>query len=173
VKNWLELATKLQRLWQTRVIQLAENCSEMSALDSELAALPTLSAQELRQRWQDLRCGDPTAGSSRDLLLREIAYKMQERAHGGLPPAVKRRLRALAEGFERNGAGSLAPVPLLKPGTRLLREWGGTTHTVIVLEDGFEHEGERYLSLTQIARRITGAHWSGPRFFGLRRARHE
>jgi Protein of unknown function (DUF2924) len=142
----------------------------MSALESDIAALPTLSAQELRIAWRALRCGDPTAGSSRDLLLREIAYKMQERAHGGLALAVKRRLRALAEEFEANGAGSLAPAPLLKPGTRLLREWGGKTHTVIVLDDGFEYEGERHQSLTEIARRITGTHWSGPRFFGLRRA---
>jgi hypothetical protein len=145
----------------------------MSALDSELAALPTLSAQELRQRWQDLRCGEPTAPASRDLMIREIAYKMQERAHGGLAPTIKRRLRALAEEFETNGADSLVPTPLLKPGTRLLREWGGETHTVLVLEDGFEHAGVRYQSLTQIARRITGTHWSGPRFFGLRKARHE
>jgi hypothetical protein len=142
----------------------------MNALESEIAALPTLSAHELRVAWRSLRCGDPTAGSSRDLLLREIAYKMQERAHGGLAPAIKRRLRALAEAIEANGAEALASVPLLKPGTRLLREWGGRTHTVIVLDEGFESEGERYQSLTQIARRITGAHWSGPRFFGLRRA---
>ena len=142
----------------------------MSALESDIAALPTLSAQGLRIAWRALRCGDPTAGSSRDLLLREIAYKMQERAHGGLALAVKRRLRALAAEFEANGAEALASVPLLKPGTRLLREWGGRTHTVIVLDDGFEYHGERHHSLTQIARRITGAHWSGPRFFGLRRA---
>jgi hypothetical protein len=95
---------------------------------------------------------------------------MQERAHGGLAPAIRRRLRAFAEEIEANGAAALASVPLLKPGTRLLREWGGKTHTVIVLDDGFEYEGERYPSLTQIARRITDAHWSGPRFFGLRRA---
>jgi hypothetical protein len=142
----------------------------MSALDSELAALPTLSAHQLRLKWQDLRCGEPTAAASRDLMIREIAYKMQERAHGGLAPAIKRRLRTLAVEFEANGANSLVPAPLLKPGTRLLREWQGRKHTVIVLEDGFEYEGERYLSLTQIARRITGAHWSGPRFFGLRKA---
>ncbi len=145
----------------------------MSALESDIAALPTLSAQELRIAWRSLRCGDPTAPSSRDLTLREIAYKMQERAHGGLAPAVKRRLSALAEEIEANGARALAPAPLLKPGTRLLREWGGKTHTVIVVDDGFEYQGERYQSLTQIARRITGAHWSGPRFFGLRRAGHE
>jgi Protein of unknown function (DUF2924) len=145
----------------------------MSALESELAALPISSAQELRQKWQDLRCGEPTAPASRDLMIREIAYKMQERAQGGLPPMVKRRLRALAAEFDANGAGALVSAPLLKPGTRLLREWGGKTHTVIVLEDGFEHDGKRHQSLTQIARGITGAHWSGPRFFGLRGARHE
>ena len=142
----------------------------MSALDSELAALPTLSAQELRLKWRDLRCGEPTAAASRDLMIREIAYKMQERAHGGLAPAIKRRLRALAEEFEANGDGSLAPAPLLKPGTRLLREWGGKTDTVIVLEDRFDYDGKRYQSLTEITPRITGAHWSGPRFFGLRKA---
>jgi hypothetical protein len=142
----------------------------MSPLDSDIAALLTLSAQELRAVWRGLRCGEPTAGSSRDLMIREIAYKMQERAHGGLAPTIKRRLRTLAVEFEANGANSLVPTPLLKPGTRLLREWQGRKYTVIVLEDGFEYEGERYLSLTQIARRITGAHWSGPRFFGLRKA---
>jgi len=142
----------------------------MSALDSELAALPTLSAHQLRLKWQDLRCGEPTAAASRDLMIREIAYKMQERAHGGLAPAIKRRLRALAAEVEANGAGAFAPALLLKPGTRLLREWGGKTHTVIVLDDGFEYESERHHSLTQIARRITSAHWSGPRFFGLRKA---
>ena len=142
----------------------------MSALDSELAALPTLSAHQLRLKWQDLRCGEPTAAASRDLMIREIAYKMQERAHGGLAPAIKRRLRALAAEVEANGAGAFAPALLLKPGTRLLREWGGKTHTVIVVDEGFEFKGERHQSLTQIARRITGAHWSGPRFFGLRKA---
>src|ERR1700676_1800743 len=95
---------------------------------------------------------------------------MQERAHGGLAPAIKRQLRGLAAEVEANGAGAFAPALLLRPGTRLLREWGGRTHTVIVLDEGFESEGERYQSLTQIARRITGAHWSGPRFFGLRKA---
>src|SRR5712672_181059 len=151
-------------------MQLAENCFGMSVLDSELAALPCLSAEELRAKWRDLRCGEPTAPASRDLMIREIAYKMQERAQGGLAPTVKRRLRTLADEVKANGADALVPAPLLKPGTRLLREWGGKTHTVLVLEDGFEYDGERHHSLTQIARRITGAHWSGPRFFGLGKA---
>ena len=143
----------------------------MSALDDELASLPSLSAQELRAKWHDLRCGEPTAPASRDLLIREIAYKLQEGALGGLASAVKRQLKTFAAEFEVNGPGSLARAPLLKPGTRLLREWQGRTHTVIVLEDGFEYDGKRYESLTQIARLITGTHWSGPRFFGLRARR--
>jgi hypothetical protein len=67
------------------------------------------------------------------------------------------------------GAKQVAPVRL-KAGATLVRGWRGHTHTVRVLEDGFEHQGERYTSLSEIARVITGAHWSGPRFFGLRRA---
>src|SRR6202140_1819878 len=114
----------------------------MNAIERDIAALPSLSAHELRLVWGGLRCRDPPARSSRDLMLREIAYKMQERAHGGLAPAIKRRLRALAEEIEANGAKALASVPLLKPGTRLLREWRGKTHTVIVLDDGFEYESK-------------------------------
>jgi hypothetical protein len=60
-----------------------------------------------------------------------------------------------------------APSLSLKPGARLVREWGGRTHTVTVTEDGFEYAGQDYPLLTRIAKKITGAHWSGPRFFGL------
>ena len=149
---------------------ITQTCGAMSALDIVLAALPMMSANQLREKWRALHCGEPMARASRDLLIREITYKLQERAHGGLAPAIKRRLRAMATEFAANGAGALALTPMLKPGTRLLREWGGKTYTVIVTDDGFDFEGERCQSLTQIARRITGAHWSGPRFFGLRRA---
>src|ERR1700731_1874109 len=114
----------------------------MSVLDSELAALRTLSAHQLRLKWRELRCGEPTAAASRDLMIREIAYKMQERAHGGLAPTNKRRLRTLAVEFERPRADALAPAPLLRPGTRLLREWQGRKLAVIVLEDGFEYDVE-------------------------------
>ena len=75
------------------------------------------------------------------------------------------------ESFEK-GALSVNPGRVLKTGARLVRQWRGQTHTVLVGEDGFEYEGQRYRSLTVIAERITGAHWSGPRFFGLsKRAR--
>ena len=77
-----------------------------------------------------------------------------------------RRLQTLAAEFE-NGALSFGPGGALKIGTTLVRQWRGRTHTVLVRDDGFEYEGQSYRSLTVIAERITGAHWSGPRFFGL------
>ena len=145
--------------------------TEMEAVENKIAVLHGMTARELRATWRALHSGEPMAPSSRDLMIREIAYKMQERAHGGLAPAIKRRLRALAKEIEADGAaGAVALAPLLKAGTRLVREWGGKTRIVITLDDGFEYEGERYRSLTEIARRITGAHWSGPRFFGMRKA---
>jgi len=96
---------------------------------------------------------------------------MQEHAYGGPSVAMKRRLTTLAGEFEK-GALSFDPGIVLKTGATLVRQWGGHAHTVLVREDGFEYEGQRYRSLTVIAERITGAHWSGPRFFGVsKRAR--
>jgi hypothetical protein len=95
----------------------------------------------------------------------------QQRAHGGPNLALRRRLHSLAAASER-GARSVDLGVGLKAGTTLARQWRGHTHTILVREDGFEYEGERYRSLTVIAERITGAHWSGPRFFGVtKRAR--
>jgi hypothetical protein len=113
---------------------------------------------------------EPPAPFTRDLLARAIAYRMQEQeqVHGGLAPAARRRLRALARVLDGSDGEAIEPAVPLRPGSRLLRDWGGKTHTVLVTDDGFEYEGERYRSLTQIARRITGAHWSGPRFFRVR-----
>jgi hypothetical protein len=110
-------------------------------------------------------------GLSRDLIIRGLADKLQERAHGGPSRALQRRLRILAADFER-GALSFDPSIVLKTGATLVRQWRGHTHTVLVRGDGFEYDGQRYRSLTVIAKQITGAHWSGPRFFGVsKRAR--
>jgi Protein of unknown function (DUF2924) len=137
-------------------------------LTEQLQALPRRSTQDLKQAWQTLLGTQPPNKLSRDLLIRVIADKLQEAALGGLAPAVKRRLAALGRRSE-NGAetGSAHLMLRLKPGTKLVRAWRGKTHIVLVLENGFEHQGKRYTSLTQIADEITGAHWSGPRFFGL------
>ena len=102
-------------------------------------------------------------------MMRAIAYRMQEIAQGGLSKVTQRRLITLAGQLETDGR--IAPLPgrRIKPGSRLIREWHGRTHTVSVTDDGFEFQGKTYRSLTQIAFDITGAKWSGPRFFGLTR----
>jgi Protein of unknown function (DUF2924) len=142
----------------------------LDRLREALRRLPTATRVELTAEWRRLYPTNPPARISRALLIAAIAYRVQEAALGGLRPELQRRLRHIAEQVSRGEEPALTATPRLKPGTRLLREWGGKTHTVIVLEDGFEYGGERYQSLTQIAVRITCAHWSGPRFFGLRRA---
>jgi hypothetical protein len=143
-------------------------------VERELAALETLTRKERRARWQALYPNSRAARLSRDLVLRALAYHIQEQAYGGLDALTRRRLARAAEDL---AAGrSLAPrSPVLKPGTRLLREWQGVVHEVVVLEHGKAlYRGETWPSLSAIAEAITGAHWSGPRFFGLkdrRRAR--
>src|SRR5262249_59232689 len=92
--------------------------------------------------------------------------KVQQRAHGGPIHGLQRRLQTLTGELEK-GARSFGPGMVLKTGATLVRQWRGHTHTVLVHEDGFEYEGQRYRSLSVIAAQITGAHWSGPRFFGL------
>ena len=144
---------------------------DLAEVDGEIARLVDRSTQELRRAWRTLYHTGPPLGLSRDLIIRGLADKLQQRAHGGPTRALQRRLRILTGEFEK-GAGSFDSGGVLKTGASLVRRWRGHTHTVLVGEDGFEYDGQRYRSLTVIAERITGAHWSGPRFFGVnKRAR--
>jgi len=124
------------------------------------------SPDELRREWRRLYHSDAPR-ISRDLLILGIGYRLQEIEHGGLGKATRRKLRTLAKALRTTGRIGPAPGLSLKPGARLVREWHSRTHTVTVTEDGFEYAGTSYPSLTKIAKKITGAHWSGPRFFGL------
>jgi DUF2924 family protein len=143
----------------------------LSDFEAEIAGLLDQSTQELRLAWRKLHRTEPPFGISRDLLIRSLADELQQRAHGGPSAALRRRLQTLAGASER-GARSVNPGVILKAGSTLVREWRGHTHTVLVRENGFEYEGQRYRSLTVIAEQITGTHWSGPRFFGMtKRAR--
>jgi hypothetical protein len=137
-------------------------------LPHRMAALYGLTAQQLRDEWRRLYRGQPPR-SSRDLLIRSIAYRMQELAYGGLSKATQRTLATMTKVLEANGNLSIAPDLRVRTGARLVREWRGRTHTVVVTDDGFEYAGKTYASLTKIAHEITSAHWSGPRFFGLTR----
>jgi hypothetical protein len=140
--------------------------TDAAEVDRQIAELLDRSTQELRLAWRQLHRTGPPQGLSRDLLIRALAHQLQERAAGGASRALRRRLHTLAGEFEKRSA-SFDPGIVPKTGTTLLRQWRGRAHTVLVHEDGFEYEGQHYRSLTVIAERITGAHWSGPRFFGL------
>ena len=133
----------------------------------ELARLGELTIFELRREWRRLHRMSPPMRLSRELLIRGITYKLQEKALGALSKSIIRKLESLNVEPAAGDARKLMPPISLKPGTRLVREWRGMTHTVLVHADGVEWNGRRYKSLTVIAREITGAYWSGPRFFGL------
>ncbi len=138
-------------------------------LSERLTALADLDTAGLRREWRRLYRSHPPLHIRRDLLVLAIAWKLQERVYGGLTAAQKRKLAGIAEELRKNGNLSGSPAIRMKPGMRLVREWRGETHDVLVLEDGFEWNGKRRRSLSAIAREITGTQWSGPLFFGLKR----
>ena len=136
-----------------------------------LARLPELDLTELRQQWRTLYRSEASRHLSRELLLRAVAYRMQEIAFGGLRPEHQRQLRQFAQQFNETGEIRRRPGLELKAGTRLVREWQGRTYEVLVLDDGFSWQGTHYCSLSAVARKITGTPWSGPLFFGLKQNR--
>ena len=137
-----------------------------------LDEIANLDRSELVKHWQKLYGNEAPRGISQQLLVRAIAYKMQEKVIGGLKPAT---LCFLAKVVEDTAAGRKINVPaaVIKTGTRLLREWHGITHEVIVQDSGVQYKGKQYKSLSEVARAITGARWSGPLFFGLKAAEKE
>lgn len=143
----------------------------MTKFDDQLSGLATMSPAQLRAEWRRVY-KEPPPPLSHDLLRRGIAHRLQERMHGSLPAMIARELGRLAKRLERDG--DCAFDRTAKPGTRLVRDWHGKSHHVMILEKGFLFEDRHYASLTRIAFAITGAKWSGPRFFGLKTivARH-
>lgn len=140
-------------------------------LNARLDELSKLGALELRAEWTKIYRATAPRHISRDLLLRGIAYRLQERMYGGLKPSTLKRLKGIAEGLENDSKEKPLPTASLKPGVRLLREWKGETQIVEVLPKGFAWKGGTYRSLSAIARAITGTQWSGPDFFGLHNKR--
>lgn len=142
-----------------------ETGEKSEAVAAQLRGLEQAGLSELRAEYRRLVGADPPR-LSRDLLVRALAYRVQERAFGGLSRASLRRLEGVA------GDKAAAPEPVsVRHGARLVREWRGRTHVVTATSTGFDYAGASYGSLTEIAKLITGAHWSGPRFFGLRSRR--
>ena len=134
-----------------------------------LGDLPGMTSAQLLDRWAQV-VGKPVIRSaSRELLVNTIAWHLQARQHGGFSPAVQRKLERLAAVINRGEAvRPSTAIERLRPGMSLERRWRGETHLVTVLADGFAYRRQRCRSLSQIARLITGTHWNGPAFFGLR-----
>jgi len=132
-----------------------------------LSAIEELDLDQLREAWRDRFNKPAPAYRTRDLLLRAFSYRLESRLHGGLSLALRRRLDDLARSYEADSDFTPKAAPSIEPGARITREWNGTRHVVEVTEAGFRYQETNYASLSMIARKITGAHRSGPAFFGL------
>jgi hypothetical protein len=141
------------------------------AVLGQIMALKSMPVTGLKARWRELFDSDPPPYNRRFLESR-LAYRIQELAFGGLKPETVERLAALAAGLGGKAASrarSAQDRPIV--GTRLIRDWQGTEHSVTVRDDGFEYQGRPYKSLSAIARQITGTRWNGWVFFGLKNQR--
>ena len=147
--------------------------SDSEGLSAQIENLRNLRLEELDQTWRDLFSSERPRRVCGDLLIKALGYRLQEKAIGGLKPSTRRLLERWGRnGSERDPSGEPARTQL-KAGTGLVREWHGVTHRVTVLDDGFDFDGERFRSLSEIARKITGVRWSGPLFFGLKSSEKE
>jgi hypothetical protein len=126
-----------------------------------VAEIETMDREALLAAWSGLFGAPAPKGLSQPFLRRFLAFEVQALSRGGLP-------RKFVADLERRVAALDGPrAPVLRPGGRLLREWNGVTHVVEVTDGGHRWNGKTYSSLSAVARAITGARWSGPRFFGL------
>ena len=142
-------------------------------LSAEIAGLTTRSREQLQAKWRELYRTETPSKIGRDLLIRAIAYRLQENIYGGLKPATRRVLARVAEDASARRPVHIARERTLKPGTVLLREWHGVQHQVTVLESAIMFQKQQYKSLSEVARKITGTRWSGPLFFGLKSTQEE
>ncbi len=162
---------KITKISRETIIKRRSPAISREALAAEIASLSKLGVDELRARWKVMFGNAPSRDISRSFLTRAIAYRLQEKALGGLKPSTQRMLAEFACG----GSDGSAAVPsrIVRPGAVLVREWRGISHQVSVLENGFSFRGNHYRSLSEVARQITGTLWSGPLFFGLKRPQQE
>ena len=139
----------------------------------QIAGLERVSHAELQERWRQLIGGEPPR-YSREFMVKRLAYRLQELAHGGMSPETREQIDRVLDEAGYNELGGVRSGERPRPrqdlpvvGTRLIREWDGQRHEVTVVHGGFEYRGRRYRSLSAIASAITGTHWNGRRFFGL------
>jgi hypothetical protein len=140
--------------------------------DRTISQLENSSPPKLRACWRETFKA-PAPEISPNLMRHAIAYRLQGRRHPKLPASQLRQIAKFQKKLISNGTLEAATSIQLSAGMQLIRKWNGTTHVVLVLDDAFEYDGTLFSSLTKIAQFITGAHWSGPRFFGLKRSSME
>ena len=144
--------------------------TRQQAIDRIFKQLPTMERKALLKLWRDLFDQVPSPALRRETLIPILAYRVQEKAFGGLRESTVRKLRELAG--DLTGGGRPVQIPSRpKVGTRYVREYQDKLHEVTVLESGYEYKDKTYRSLTEIAKAITGTKWSGPVFFGIRESR--
>ena len=149
-------------------LDFIEHKSERSVMPQDTGVgrnvvLDGLDFASLRRVWEQTFGAAPPSSLSRIFMRRVLLHERQCRTHGGLSAATRRALAAMANETPSSGA----PAGSVSAGTHLVREWNGRTYQVEVIDNGYRFDGKTYPSLTAITKRITGTHWSGPRFFGL------
>jgi Protein of unknown function (DUF2924) len=142
-------------------------------VEHRLAALPTMSKAALCDLWKQFFSSTPPTRLRRDLMIPILAYRMQEEVFGSLSARTRERLHQLSRAFEKGFDPSAVCAPRIRPGTRLVRQWGDRVHLVNVETNGYEYQGTRYQSLSEITRLITGTRGSGPLFFGIKTCNQE
>ncbi len=140
----------------------------MVSVAVQIARLPDASMGELREMWREIFSGDSPHPNNRQFMAQRIAHQLQVNRYGSLDELNRKRLSEHAEDLPYK-VRSEHRISRPLPGTVIVRQWHGVEHRVVVLHRGFEYRHVQYNSLTEIARVITGAHWSGPLFFGLAR----
>ncbi|QDW37807.1 DUF2924 domain-containing protein [Bradyrhizobium sp. KBS0727] len=138
------------------------------SVEEELDRLVALPVAQLRTRYREIFRTEPPKAFGPDLLRRSIAQRIQEKAYGGLPAATRRLLDQLVKAAAAKPNGRLELPRRIKPGSELVRTWNRKTYRVAVLQTGFAYDGKTFDTLSEIATKITGTRWNGPRFFGLR-----
>jgi Protein of unknown function (DUF2924) len=138
------------------------------SVEAELDRLIALPVAQLRTRYREIFRTEPPRAFGPDLLRRSIAHRIQEKIYGGLPTATRRLLEQLVRAAAARPNGRLELPRRIKPGSELVRTWNRKTYRVAVLQTGFAYDGKTFNTLSEIATKITGTKWNGPRFFGLR-----
>lgn len=142
-------------------------------VEAELQKLGSMPIANLRIRYRELFRSDPPLPFGPDLTRRSIAQHIQEKTYGGLSREATKLLGQLVRSMASGKGGRLEVPRRIKPGSELVRVWNDQTHKVTVLAKGFAYQGEVFTSLSEIANRITGTRWNGPKFFGLRTTNKE